>query len=261
MPFKVASWNVNSIKIRSERVVEWLQAAAPDVVCMQELKCEEKNFPRTIFEDLGYNIAILGQKTYNGVGILSKWPLSDVTLGLPTFPEDEQARYLEAEIGLPDGAVRVASIYLPNGNPVDGPKFDYKLRWMSALHDHAAGLLDFEESLVLAGDYNVIPAAEDVYDPEAWRSDALFRTESRNELRRLVNLGLRDAIRLCTDEPGLYSFWDYQGGAWPRNNGIRIDHLLLSPEAAGRLTQAGIDRHVRGGEKPSDHVPVWAVLN
>ena len=258
MTFKVASWNVNSIKIRAETVANWLRDAQPDVVCLQELKCEDKVFPRTIFEDLGYNLSLNGQKTYNGVAILSKWPISDTLCGLPSFADDEQARYIEGVIGLPDRAVRVASIYLPNGNPTDSPKFEYKLRWLAALRRHAAELLSYEEPLVLAGDYNVIPENADVYDPDAWREDALFRIESRQGLRALMNLGLRDAVRLCSDEPGLYTFWDYQAGAWPKNNGIRIDHLLLSPEAAGRLRRTGIDKHVRGWEKPSDHVPVWA---
>lgn len=260
MTVKVATWNVNSVKIRAEGAVEWLKSAQPDVVCFQELKCEEKSFPRGLFEDLGYNLAILGQKTYNGVAILSKWPLGDVTSGLPTFPEDEQSRYIEAVVELPDSAIRVASIYLPNGNPADSPKFDYKLRWMAALREHAARLLDYEETLILAGDYNVIPTEADVYDPAAWRDDALFRPESRQALRSLEHLGYRDAIRQCSDEAGLYTFWDYQAGAWPKNKGIRIDHLLLSPEAAGRLVGAGIDKAMRGGEKPSDHVPVWAML-
>jgi exodeoxyribonuclease-3 len=260
MTFKVASWNVNSVKIRTENAVAWLKAAQPDVLCLQELKCEEKGFPRAAFEDLGYNLAILGQKSYNGVAILSRWPLGDITLGLPTFPEDEQSRYIEALVEKPDCAIRVASIYLPNGNPTGTPKFDYKLRWMAALHEHAAKLLDYEETLVLAGDYNVIPTEGDVYDPAAWVEDALFRPESRQAFRSLQHLGYRDAIRLTSDEPGLYTFWDYQAGAWPKNKGIRIDHLLLSPEAAGRLVAAGIDKAMRGGEKPSDHVPVWAVL-
>lgn len=261
MAFKVASWNVNSIKIRTEAITGWLAEAQPDVVCLQEIKCQEAGFPRAVFEDLGYNIAILGQKSYNGVAILSKWPISDLTFGLPTYPDDEQARYLEAVIGLPDEAVRVASIYLPNGNPPDTGKYDYKLRWMEALREHARGLLAHEEPLILAGDYNVIPADADVHDPAAWRGDALFLPETRKRYRSLLNLGLRDALRQCSDEPGLYSFWDYQAGAWQRNNGIRIDHLLLSPEAAARLDRSGIDKYVRGREKPSDHVPVWAVLN
>jgi exodeoxyribonuclease-3 len=261
MPFKIASWNVNSIKIRAETVADWLRKAEPDILCLQELKCEDEAFPRAVLEDLGYNIALFGQKTYNGVAILSKWPMSDLTTGLPTFAGDDQSRYIEAVIGLPDRAIRVASIYLPNGNPTDSAKFDYKLRWMSALREHAAGLLLYEEPLVLAGDYNVIPANTDVYDPKAWEGDALFRPESRAAFRSLMSLGLRDALRLCSDEPGLYTFWDYKGGAWPKNHGIRIDHLLLSPEAASVLQKAGIDKYVRGWEKPSDHVPVWAQLN
>ena len=260
-PLKIASWNVNSIKIRAEVAADWLREAAPDIVCFQELKCQDSAFPRTIFEDLGYNVALFGQKSYNGVALLSKWPISDVRMGLPTFSDDDQARYLEGVIGLPHKALRVASLYLPNGNPPDGPKFDYKLRWMTALRDHARSLLAFEERLILAGDYNVIPTNADVHDPEAWKGDALFRIESRKSFRSLLSLGLRDALRLCTDDAGLYSFWDYQAGAWQRNNGIRIDHILLSPEAAGEIKEAGIDKYVRGREKPSDHVPVWAVFN
>jgi exodeoxyribonuclease-3 len=231
------------------------------VLCLQELKCEDKNFPGTVFEDLGYNIEVFGQKTYNGVAILSKWPLSDVRRGLPGMSDDEQSRYIEAVVEAADGPIRVASIYLPNGNPADGPKFTYKLDWMAALRAHVEDLLEFEEPLVLAGDYNVIPMPDDVYDPAAWLDDALFKPESRRALRSLGYLGLTDAIRACHDEAGLYTFWDYQAGAWPKNKGIRIDHLLLSPEAARMLTQAGIDKRVRGYEKPSDHVPVWATVS
>ena len=166
----------------------------------------------------------------------------------------------EAVVEAGDRVMRIASLYLPNGNPTDTPKFPYKLDWMAALHSHARDLLRFEEPLVLAGDYNVIPMAADVYDPEKWLGDALFRPESRRALRALCNLGFTDALRACHDEAGLYTFWDYQGGAWPKNKGIRIDHLLLSPEAANGLQMAGIDKHVRGYEKPSDHVPVWAIL-
>ncbi len=261
MAIKIASWNVNSIKIRAESVMEWLREAQPDVVCLQEIKTQDSNFPRIIFEDAGYNLAVHGQKSYNGVAILSKWPISDVTVGLPTLREDDQARYLEALIGLPDEAIRVASIYLPNGNPADGPKYDYKLDWLAALQQHVRTLLSYEETLVLGGDYNVIPEEADVHNPAAWRGDALFKIETRDRFRRLLNLGLTDAFRLCNSEAGQYSFWDYQAGAWQKNWGIRIDHLLLSPEAADRLQQSGIDKHVRGREKPSDHVPVWAILS
>jgi len=260
MAVRIATWNVNSIKIRVDAVANWLREAQPDVLCLQELKCEDGAFPRAAIEDLGYNLALFGQKTYNGVALISKWPLSDIRRGLPGMPDDEQSRYLEAVVEAGERVFRVASIYLPNGNPVDTPKFPYKLDWMAALAEHAADLLSHEEPLVLAGDYNVIPMPEDVYDPIAWEGDALYRPESRAAWRSICNLGFTDAIRACHDEAGLYTFWDYQAAAWQKNKGIRIDHLLLSPEAAGLLRGAGIDKHVRGYEKPSDHVPVWAVL-
>jgi exodeoxyribonuclease-3 len=261
MRLKLATWNVNSIKIRTEAASEWLREAAPDVVCLQEIKCQENAFPRTVFEDLGYNVAVLGQKAFNGVAILSKYPLSDIRMGLPGMPEDEQARYIEAVISLEGEAFRVASIYLPNGNPSDTPKYDYKLAWIDALTAHTDTLLTYEEPLILAGDYNVIPQPADVYAPDSWMTDALFRIETRLAFRKLLSRGLMDAFRACDSRPGQYSFWDYQAGAWQKNNGLRIDHLLLSPEAAARLDECGIDKYVRGREKPSDHVPVWAVLN
>jgi exodeoxyribonuclease III len=261
MALKLATWNVNSIKIRTEAACDWLREASPDVVCLQEIKCQEAAFPRTMFEDLGYNVAVLGQKSYNGVAILSKWPLSDIRTGLPTLPADEQARYVEAVVSLEGSAVRIASIYLPNGNPADTDKYGYKLDWMAALTAHAEALLAFEEPLILAGDYNVIPQGEDVYEPADWVSDALFRIETRLAFRTLLHLGLTDAFRACDRRPEQYSFWDYQAGAWQRNRGLRIDHLLMSPEATARLDRCGIDKYVRGREKPSDHVPVWAVLN
>lgn len=260
MPLRIATWNVNSITIRTEYVREWLNDSQPDVACLQEIKCQDHSFPRTAFEDCGYNVAVFGQKTYNGVAILSKWPISDITTGLPTFPGDEQARYIEAVISLKNEAVRVASIYLPNGNPADSPKYFYKMAWMAALISHAKNLLAFEETLVLAGDYNVIPTPKDVYNPEAWQDDALFKIETRQAFRGLLNLGLRDAFRACNGADGQYSFWDYQAGAWQKNHGLRIDHLLLSPEAAARLSHCGIDKGERGKEKPSDHVPVWVTL-
>jgi exodeoxyribonuclease-3 len=261
MTLKLATWNVNSIKQRTEAVCDWLREAQPDLLCLQEIKCQENAFPKGIFEDLGYNIALVGQKTFNGVAILSKWPLSDVRAGLPTLPHDEQARYLEAVVSLEGGAFRVASIYLPNGNPPDTGKYIYKLEWLEALTAHVDELLRYEEPLALAGDYNVIPQPEDVYNPASWTTDALFRIETRLAFRGLLNRGLTDAYRACDSRPGQYSFWDYQAGAWQRNLGLRIDHILLSPEAAGRLNRCGIDKYVRGREKPSDHVPVWAMLN
>ncbi len=257
---KIASWNVNSIKARLPNVIEWLNAAAPDVLCMQEIKTVDEGFPADAFEDLGYNVAVHGQKTYNGVAILSKYPLDDITSGLPGDDEDEQARYLEAVV-MPDGApVRVASIYLPNGNPVPGPKYDYKLAWMARLIAHAKTLLAYEDSLVLAGDYNVIPTPEDVHDPKAWEGDALFRPETHAHYRTLVNLGFTDAFRARVTQPHRYTFWDYQRGAWQKDHGIRIDHLLLSPQAADRLGDCEIDSQVRAKPKPSDHVPIWCEI-
>jgi exodeoxyribonuclease-3 len=258
---KIASFNVNSIKVRVGNLTEWLKESAPDVVCLQELKCVDEAFPRQAIEELGYNVAVHGQKTYNGVAILSKYRLEDVTPRLPGGDGDEQSRYLEAIVSVGEHPLRVASIYLPNGNPVDTDKFTYKLGWMDRLTAHASELLQYEERLVLAGDYNVIPEPEDVYDPAAWENDALFRMETRNKFRTLLNLGFTDAFRACHAEPHQYTFWDYQAGAWQRGNGIRIDHLLLSPQAADCLRNSGIDREVRGREKPSDHVPIWAELD
>ncbi len=257
---KIATWNVNSIKARLDNVRDWLNMAEPDVLCMQEIKCIDENFPVEALEDLGYNVAVHGQKTYNGVAILSKRPMEDVTPGLPGDKLDDQARYLEVVVSSNSAPVRVAAIYLPNGNPVHGPKFAYKLNWMDRLIQHTRKLLTYEESFVLAGDYNVIPSADDVHDPKKWEADALFKPESRAKLYTLLNLGLTDAFRAHHGEPHRYSFWNYQAGAWPKDHGIRIDHLLLSPPAADRLIDADIDAEPRDREKPSDHVPVWCKL-
>jgi exodeoxyribonuclease-3 len=238
----------------------WLKERAPDIVCLQEIKCVDEAFPRSAFEDLGYNVAVHGQKTYNGVAILSKFPLDEVTPKLPGGEADDHARYLEAVVSTGTGILRVASIYLPNGNPPGGEKYEYKLAWMDRLRAHAQGLLENEEPLVLAGDYNVIPSPADAHDPEAWKGDALFLPATREKFRALEYLGLVDAVRATSDEAGLYTFWDYQAGAFQKNNGIRIDHLMLSPQAVDRLVGAGIDKHMRGGEKPSDHVPAWIDL-
>lgn len=247
----IATWNVNSVKARLESVLAWLGEASPDIVCFQELKCEDAAFPKEAFEAAGYNVAVHGQKTYNGVAILSKTPFDEVRARLPCDETDEQARYLEAVIG----GVRVASIYLPNGNPPDTDKYAYKLRWMDRLIAHAKGLLKDEETLVLCGDYNVIPAAADAKEPDAWRNDALFLPATREKFRSLLALGLTEAVRTASDDT-FYTFWDYQAGSWQRNNGIRIDHHLLSPQAADRFRGFRIDKHVRDREKPSDHVPV-----
>jgi len=253
---KIATWNVNSIKVRLPRVLDWLQTAAPDVVLLQEVKIVDDAFPAEPIEDLGYNIVVHGQKTYNGVAILSKRPLEDVSVGLPGDDGDEQARYVEATVG----TVRVASLYLPNGNPVDSEKFTYKLAWMDRLIDRAQDLLALEETFVLGGDYNVCPEDRDCYAPDEFANDALCRQESRERYRRLTYLGLTEAYRVLHPDMVAYSFWDYQGGAWQKDHGLRIDHLLLSPQAADRLQAADIDRGPRGKEKPSDHTPVWCEL-
>ncbi|HJR56082.1 MAG TPA: exodeoxyribonuclease III [Rhizomicrobium sp.] len=258
---KIASWNVNSIKARLEPALAWLKQAAPDVVCLQEIKTVDEGFPREAFEALGYNCAVHGQKTYNGVAILSKHPIEDVTPRLAGGDNDDHARYLEAVITGTHGAVRVASIYAPNGNPWPGPKFDYKLAWLERLRLRAKDLLAQEEPVVLMGDYNIIPEDRDADRPKAWLKDALFQPESKAALRRLENLGYTDAFRALHPEGGHYTFWDYFG-SWERNNGIRIDHILLSPQAADRLSDCWIDRAVRGAsEKPSDHVPVLVELS
>jgi exodeoxyribonuclease-3 len=256
---KIASWNVNSIKARLPRVLEWLEQAAPDVALLQEIKTETDAFPFLEIEELGYNLAVSGQKTYNGVAILSKFPLEDVARRLPGDEDDTQARYVEALSAGP-APVRLASIYLPNGNPVDSEKFAYKLDWMERLRAHAAGLLKLEEAFVLGGDYNVAPTDDDVYDPDAWRDDALCRPESRARFRAILNLGLTDAFTALNAEPHAYTYWDYQGGAWAKDLGLRIDHLLLSPQAADRLTASGIDKGPRAKPKASDHTPVWCEL-
>lgn len=257
----IATWNVNSVRLRVDNTVAWLKERQPDIVCLQEIKCQDDQFPREAFESLGYNVAVHGQKGFNGVAVLSRLPFDEVTPRLPGDDDDVQSRFIEVVVSTPKGAVRVCGLYLPNGNPVGTEKYPYKLGWMARLKDHVAARLALEEPLIVCGDYNVIPEPEDAANPQAWVNDALFLPQTRASFRELLNLGLTDALRATTDEPGLYSFWDYQAGAWQRNNGIRIDHLLLSPQAADRLTCAGIDKHVRAWEKPSDHVPVWAEIN
>ncbi|WP_131193782.1 exodeoxyribonuclease III [Lichenihabitans psoromatis] len=252
---RIATWNVNSVRQRLEHLLGYLKQVEPDVVCLQELKCVDDAFPRAEIEAVGYHSQVHGQKGFNGVAILTKRD-AIVTSGLPGDPSDAQARYIEAIVPHGDRSVRVASIYLPNGNPVGTEKYPYKLGFMDRLIARARHLLDHEDILVLAGDYNVIPEAIDVADPQNWVNDALFLPETRERFRSLLNLGLVDAVRAMTDEAGLYSFWDYQAGAWQRNRGIRIDHLLLSPQAADRLQSFSIDKDLRALDKPSDHVPV-----
>lgn len=258
---KIASFNINGIKARIGALTDWLDTAEPDVVLLQEIKSVDEAFPREPFEDRGYTVETHGQKGFNGVAILSKSPLEDVTRGLPGDDGDDQARWIEATVTGEHTALRLCGLYLPNGNPVPGPKFDYKLAWMERLRARAEALLHDEEPLLLAGDFNVIPQDEDAHRPEAWAEDALARPEARAGFRRLLYLGFTDAFRARTQGPGHYTFWDYQGGAWRRGDGIRIDHVLLSPQAADRLTDCRIDSAVRAGEKPSDHVPIEVTVD
>jgi len=253
---KIATWNINGVKARIENLVAWLAAGQPDIVCLQEIKSVDEQFPRAEIEALGYNVETHGQKGFNGVALLSRLPFDEVNRGLPGDDSDEHARFIEGVFSRPSGVLRVVSLYLPNGNPIGTEKFAYKLAWMKRLEAWASARLELEEPLVMAGDYNVIPEPRDARFPDNWLGDALFQPESRQAFRRLLNLGLVEATRATTDATDIYTFWDYQAGAWQKNNGIRIDFQLLSPEAADALRSASIDKHVRAWEKPSDHVPV-----
>ncbi len=258
---KIATWNINGIKARIENLLVWLKDSAPDIACLQEIKSVDEDFPRLEIESLGYHVETHGQKGFNGVALLSKAsPILPVERRLPGDDADEQSRYIEGVYALGSGVVRVGCLYLPNGNPLGTEKFPYKLSWMERLIAHAKNRLELEEPFVLAGDYNIIPEPEDCFSPKAWEGDALYQPESRQVFRRLKALGLTDAIRAVSDEAKTYTFWDYQAGAWQKNNGIRIDHLLLAPEAAKRMQGADIEKAVRAWEKPSDHVPVVVYL-
>jgi exodeoxyribonuclease-3 len=259
MFMKIATFNINGIKARINALSDWLDEAQPDVALLQEIKSVDEGFPREMFEEKGYNVETHGQKGFNGVAILSKLPLEDVTRGLPGDDEDEQARWIEATV-VGEQAVRLCGLYLPNGNPTPGPKYDYKLAWMERLYSRAQDLLSSEMPAMMAGDYNIIQQAEDAKRIEAWTDDALHLIESRTAFRKILNLGFTDAFRARNQLPEQYSFWDYQAGAWNRNDGILIDHLLLTPQAADLLTDCRIDYEIRGREKPSDHVPVWVEL-
>ncbi len=254
---RIATWNVNSIKARLPTVLEVLGAIDCDVVCLQELKCTDDAFPYLEIEEQGWNCAVHGQKTYNGVAILSRLPMEDVERGLPGDDDDDQARYIEATV-MAERPIRVCGLYLPNGNPAPGPKYDYKLTWMERLHRRAEALMTTEEPFVLAGDFNCIPRDEDCWDMSVWKDDALALAPTREAFRRLKWTGLTEAFETLDGRAHQYTFWDYQGGAWAKDHGIRIDHLLCSPEAADRLEEVEIFRKARGLDKPSDHVPVIA---
>ncbi|MCV6586901.1 MAG: exodeoxyribonuclease III [Marinibacterium sp.] len=257
---KIVTFNINGIKARIQALTDWIDRTQPDVVLLQEIKSVDEGFPSELFEDRGYNVETHGQKGFNGVAILSKLPLEDVRRGLPGDDSDEQARWIEATV-VGKQPLRLCGLYLPNGNPAPGPKFDYKLAWMERLHARAADLMADEMPALMGGDYNIIPQAEDAARPEVWQDDALHRPESRAAFRRIVNLGFTEAIRARKPGPGVYTFWDYQAGAWNRNDGIRIDHFLLTPQCADLLVDCGIDSDERGRDKPSDHVPVWIDLD
>ena len=256
----IASFNINGIRARMPVLTEWLDTSKPDVAILQETKIPDAQFPRQIFEDMGYNVAFHGQKSFNGVAILSKLPLEDVQLGLGGDDGDDQARYIEATV-VGKTALRLCGLYLPNGNPAPGPKFDYKLAWMERLRTRARALLAREEAFLMAGDFNIIPQPEDAANPDKWRDDALFRIEAREAFRKLINLGLTDAWRAVHPHEVGYTFWDYQRGAWSRNDGIRIDHFLLSPQAADLLRDCVIEKDLRSWEKPSDHVPIQITID
>lgn len=252
---RIATWNINGIKARLPVLLQWLEEQKPDIACLQEIKSIDENFPREAIESLGYNIETHGQKSFNGVAILSKLPFDEVHRGLPGDDDDPQARLIEGVFSTENGVIRVCNIYLPNGNPVDTEKFPYKLNWMKRLHRFVENRLRLEEPFILLGDFNLIPTGHDCHDAKAWWGDALFREESLAEWRALTSLGLTDALRAVSDAPS-YTFWDFQSGAWRRDNGIRIDHLMLSGQAADRLDGVSVHKHVRGWDKPSDHVPV-----
>jgi len=257
---KIVTWNINGVKARLDNLLVWLEQNQPDIVCLQEIKSVDEQFPRVPIETLGYHVETHGQKSFNGVALLSRISPEEINRGLPGDATDKQARFIEGVYPAGKGIVRVASLYLPNGNPAGSDKYSYRLSWMKRLHDFAASRLCLEEPLLLAGDYNVIPADIDAKNPDEWVKDALFLPSAREAWQSLVNLGLTDAIRAVSSEPD-YTFWDYQAGAWPKNNGIRIDHLLLSPEASDMLIHAFVQKEIRGWEKASDHVPVWVELD
>jgi exodeoxyribonuclease-3 len=254
---KIATYNVNGVNGRLPVLLRWLKETAPDVVCLQELKAPDEKFPLQAINDAGYEAIWHGQKSWNGVAILSRvGKIEETRRGLPGDPDDSHSRYLEAVVN----DVTIGCLYLPNGNPAPGPKFDYKLRWFERFTEHAAELLASGKPVVLTGDYNVMPTEQDVYKPERWVDDALFRPETRAAFKKLVAQGWTDAIRKLYPDETIYTFWDYFRNAYGRNAGLRIDHFLLSPKIAKRLTAAGVDRDVRGWEKSSDHAPVWIEL-
>ncbi len=258
---RIATFNINGITARLPNLLDWLKETSPDVVLLQETKKQDADFPREEIAALGYNIETHGQKSSNGVAILSKRPIEDVSRGLPGDDSDEHARWIEGTISGDKTAIRICGLYLPNGNPVPGPKYDFKLSWMERLRHRAQALIASEEIALMTGDFNIIPQDEDAHEPEVWQLDALALPTSRDAYRRILTLGFTEAFRTLDPAPLNYTFWDFQAGAWNKNNGIRIDLFLLTPQAADRLRDCKIDRFMRGRERPSDHVPTWVDLD
>lgn len=258
MNIKIATWNVNSVRSRLAHLIDYLRSdKAPDILLLQEIKCVTEKFPYLEIEDLGYNVVAQGQKTYNGVAIISKYPIEDVVNKLPAEDSDEQARYIEALISTGSTPLRVASVYVPNGNMVGSEKFQYKMRFLDRLYNHAKELLSYNEALIIAGDYNIAPEAIDVHDPEKLEGTICYHIDERKKFRELESLGLTDIYRLLHPNKTQYSWWDYRAGAWSQNKGYRIDHLMLSPEALDICKDSDVDLEPRDKEKPSDHTPVW----
>jgi len=256
-PMKIATYNVNGITSRLPRLLEWLEKASPDIACLQELKIPDARFPMMAIQEAGYGAVWHGQPSWNGVAILAKdAEPKEIRRGLPGDPDDTHSRYIEADV---NGLV-VGCLYLPNGNPQPGPKFDYKLAWFERLIEHAKKLYASRKPAVLAGDYNVIPTDKDVYNPTSWRKDALMQPETRDAYQRLLAQGWTDALRVRHPDEPIYTFWDFFRNHWQRNAGLRIDHLLLSDELAPRLVDANVDRWVRGRPRPSDHAPTWVEI-
>ena len=252
---KIVSWNVNSVRARIQNIINYIDKNKPDLLLLQEIKTIEENFPTSEFRKKDYECYVNGQKSYNGVATLSKYLIEETFQGIPNY-SDEQAMYIETVHSTDIGMIRVSNIYLPNGNPAPGPKYDYKLNWMNKLKNHLHDTLLNEEIFIVLGDFNVIPEDIDTYNPEDWKNDALFKIETRKAYREILSLGFTDSFRQFNQNAENYTFWDYQRGAWQRNKGIRIDHILVSPQAIDRTNNVYIDKSVRDKEKPSDHVPI-----
>ncbi len=253
---EIASYNVNGVRARLPRLIEWLKNKTPDVVVLQEIKSTLENFPTEIIEELGYNIGLSGQKSFNGVAVLSKFPIEGLKVVLPGNSDDKQARWLEFYIK----SIKVCNIYLPNGNPVGSSKYTYKLEWIERLIKRLEELRNLEEPMVVLGDFNIIPKLIDCHEPKNWKGDAIFQQEVRLLFQKILNLGFTDAIRISCLNEQIFTYWDYQGRSWEKNHGVRIDHALLSPQAADKFVEIGIHSSVRNEDKPSDHVPISVIL-